>query len=364
MVKAVAHVDGRELERRRGEGEFLELIQFQDSAGNLWQSHTSIDLATLLPGLQSKDVDISYYAFILPGDYTLSIAVCDPATLEHSLTIRRVHVAPLKDDPFPDAWADLPAVEFIPSSIEPPDVWYLPEIRNRLRIGLDTRRPVHIDLLVNTTPSQRAAGSTVALRSNMSVLIPALKVFSGLAIRNGSLDAALLDLTHRRVAFEQKNMHVPDWATMRKIFVDAKPGMVDVHTLEGEWKMRTFFQDEVTGRLNKKDDGIRVVIVLSGPAFLEDQEPVAPMTESVDPERRLFYIRYRTVAVRTRPATRQARPGGRGGVPIPPSPRAYPMPLDELEKTVEPLGAQVFDATSAEQFRRILATVLEQIARM
>jgi hypothetical protein len=42
----------------------------------------------------------------------------------------------------------------------------------------------------------------------------------------------------------------------------------------------------------------------------------------------------------------------------------YPMPVDDLEHTVEPLNARLFDATSSEQFRRILAAVIDQLSGM
>jgi hypothetical protein len=41
-----------------------------------------------------------------------------------------------------------------------------------------------------------------------------------------------------------------------------------------------------------------------------------------------------------------------------------PMPVDDLEHTVEPLNARLFDAASTQQFRRVLAAILEQISRM
>jgi hypothetical protein len=40
------------------------------------------------------------------------------------------------------------------------------------------------------------------------------------------------------------------------------------------------------------------------------------------------------------------------------------MPVDDLEHTVEPLNARLFDATSSEQFRRILAAVIDQLSGM
>ncbi|MGD1071228.1 MAG: hypothetical protein ABSB15_13890 [Bryobacteraceae bacterium] len=357
IMRIAIHVDGRELEKR-GPGDLTALLQFQDGDGRTWQNHMALRREDMLPGVQTRDLSLFQYAFVLPGDYTLSIALCDTATLEHSVTLRKVHVAPLKTDPLPDSWTGLPSVEFIPGVTEPPDVWYLPGNGNRLRLPVATHRPVHVQILVNTTPTQRSAGSVTALRSNMSVLIPALKILSQMEVANGSIDAALLDLTHRRVSFEQKNVQALNWDAMRKLFVDIKPGIIDVRALEGQWKMRRFFWDEVNRRLNANDGSRNVVIVLSGPAFLDDQEPVETTALPSDPERRLFYIRYRTIP--PRPQHPRLRPGARGPLLTPPP--TYPMPVDDLEHTVEPLNARLFDATSSEQFRRILAAVIDQMS--
>ncbi len=365
LIHRVAiHLDGREFEKRRGAGEFTALLQYQDSDGRIWQNHTAVKLTDMRPAMQTREVTFLQYAFVLPGDYSLSIAICDTATLEHSVTLRKVHVAPLKTDPLPDSWAALPRVEFIPGITEPPDVWYLPDVGNRLRLPVATRRPVHVQIVVNTTPTQRASGSVTTMRTNMSVLIPALKVLSQIDLAKGSIDAALLDLTHRRVSFEQKDVQRLNWDDMRKFFVDTRPGIIDVHALEGQWKMRRFFWDEISRRLNAGDkpgnDGVRnVVIVLSGPAFFEDQEPVEPLELPNDPDHRLFYIRYRSIsAAAQRP---RIRPGARGPSLAPPP--LFLMPVDDLEHTVEPLNARLFDATSSEQFRRILAAVIDQLSQ-
>jgi len=40
-----------------------------------------------------------------------------------------------------------------------------------------------------------------------------------------------------------------------------------------------------------------------------------------------------------------------------------PMLNDDLEKVALALNGKVFDATSSQQFRRILATIMEQVSR-
>ena len=157
-------------------GEFVTLVQYTDGNKAVWQNHTSLNLETLAPGIETYQIAIAQYAFVVPGDYSLAIAVCDTATLEHSLIFRQAHADPLKPDPLPEAWAGLPADEFLPPITQPPDVWFLPGIEHRLNLGINTRRNIHLQLLVNTTASD--AGSLSAMQTNMSLMIPALKLLS------------------------------------------------------------------------------------------------------------------------------------------------------------------------------------------
>ena len=356
MLRIVIRVAGGSLAKRRGAGEFVTLVQYTDGSKAVWQNHTTLDLTTLTQGIENSQIAIAQYAFVLPGDYSLAIAVCDTATLEHSIIFREAHADPLRPDPLPEAWSGLPAVEFIPPITQPPDVWYLPGIEQRLNLGVNTRRKVHIQLLMNTTASD--AGSLSAMQTNMSLMIPALKVLSQMDVRNGSIDIAFLDLTQRRVTFEQHDVREPDWEKMRKLLLDVRPGLVDVRDLKSRTKMQEFFRDEVRRRLvaaepQSGEAPIRIVIALSGPAFLHEQEAPGPQETPENTDGRLFYVRFQ-VRVLPVPSPRKR------GVPQ----TSAALPVDDLERAVEPFGAAVYEATSAARFREILAQVLTQISKL
>ena len=102
-------------------------------------------------------------AFLLPGDYKVSIAACDGTSGEYSFSTGPLHIAPLRGDALPGAWAGLPAVEFArPARHARP----LVPVRHS-RLGAAAARPVHIELFMNITPSERASGSLNAFRRNM-----------------------------------------------------------------------------------------------------------------------------------------------------------------------------------------------------
>ena len=365
MLRVVTKIDGRELEKRRGEGAFIAMLQITDAAGLVWQNHTPIDLGSLAPNVQSQEFFVTHYAFVLPGEYVLTIAVCDTKTLEHSFSTRKLRVEGVKDDPLPRAFDGLPAVEFVPPTDGTPDVWFLPGIAGKLKLELASRHRLEVQVLVNMTPSERQLGSAGALRRNMSLAIPALKLMSGMAIPNGTLRVTLVDLEKHAVPYEQAVEPLAaeglDWFRMRQVFTQATPGIVDAKTLANEWRMRGYFLEELARRLDAPlaDGTVRVVIVISGPAFFEDPNRLVYEIPAHDPARQLYYIRYRALPVRYPPRN---RPGMR---PVPQRPVVINVPMlnDDLEKVALALNGKVFDATSSQQFRRILATIMEQVSR-
>jgi hypothetical protein len=254
----------------------------------------------------------------------------------------------------PDAWRDLPAVEFVRLS-GLPEAWFQPSVKGRLRLPLATNRPVHVNLIMNLTPSERYYGSTRSFPRNMSVLVPALKMLSGIELQDGSLDVRLLDLTRRR-AWEQKNAHGLDWAAMREPLANQNPGVIDVQSLAARAEMRQFFWDEVVGCVNPKDEQepLRVVIVLSAPVFLERQYSVEPAVVPRDANRRVYYLRYRALPPRPvfDPFTQQPRP------------MVTSLPTDDFENTLKSLDARVLSVNTPQQFRKAVANMLAEISRM
>jgi hypothetical protein len=292
-------------------------------------------------------------AFVLPGDYSVSIALYDPVTRKHGSIQKKLHVAPLKTEPLPGAWDNLPRVEFFSAERDSPDAWYLPSITSRLRLPLETPHRVHVRVLVNTSPSESVSDSLGELRRNMSAVIPATKILSQIDLANGSMDFALLDLTR------QRSIHAANWDEMRAFFAGTNPGIIDVRALDSRWKMRSFFADQLTGEPAREP--AQAVIVLSGPAFFPDSEPGLKIDLPSDPLHRVFYIRCRLIPHSVLEPRPRPRPGVR---PRPLRPGFFRLPLDDLEKPLESSGATLFDVITPEQFRRVLAAMIGQISRM
>lgn len=321
-AEATIQVDGKELVKRRGEGQLLMLVQFNDSEGRAYQAHGTLDLQNVTEAAGAQYFVYTQDVLVLPGEYRISLALVDTATGEHSFARRMLRVAPLKNDPLPGAWRDLPPLEFLPA-VDPPDKWFLPSLTGRLHLPLETRRPVRIELLVNLTPSEEQASASRRLQNpNLGVLISALKVISQVEVRNGSLDVAVLDLTRRRVSFEQNNVRDLDWPQLKASLKEADSNLIDVRSLENRKQNAEFFAAEVSRRIEaaagplgqQSGEPLRIFIVLSGPMVFAYGEHPQPIHPANNPNCRVFHIRYHSLPMlRVLPPLPTRSPSGRRG---------------------------------------------------
>jgi hypothetical protein len=370
-------VDGREFAKRLGEGrEMVVFVEFDDAAGRPYQNHVALDLQKMKDTIRTQDVSCLMSLFVLPGDYNLRLAVYASATGEHSVKEEKLHVAPLKSDPLPEMWRDLPAVEFIDQT-EPPDSWYLPAVTGRFHLPVTAKKPVRIEVLVNMTPSERLSGSGRAQNRNLGALIPALKAISQVDVGNGVMNVELLDLTRRRVTFHQDDVRILDWLAMKAGLTEAKPGVIDIKSLEHRKENAEFFVSEVGRAVERSASApARALIILSGPVEFEGGQDLQPIAMTPPPGSRVFYIRDRVrprqivvpgdldAITRQPPMIGGAGRGGRGPRgDIPGGPSRYVI-VDQLEATVKPLNPRLFDVDTAEEFRKALAAILNDIARM
>ena len=87
---------------------------------------------------------------------------------EHSAVQKLLRVNALRNDPLPYAWKDLPSVEFLHAR-EAPDSWFLPYLTGHLRLPLTTRHPIHLDVLMNASPSGPSRGLSAGTVNNWVV---------------------------------------------------------------------------------------------------------------------------------------------------------------------------------------------------
>lgn len=367
-------VDGNELVRRRGKGYLAMLVQFTDSDNRVYQTHQALDLQLVKEDTGKSNISYIQSAFVTPGDYTISLAVFDTATGEHSALRLPLHVNPLKNDALAGSWRDLPPVEII-KPVDSPDDLFLPGVTGRLRLPLETRRSVRVELLVNASPLSAGEPSRTEQISNRSLasLIPSLKVIAATDVQNGKLNVTLLDLTTQHVIFQQDSVRDLDWAKLGPALKQTGSNVIDVHALENRQQNAQFFLTEVRRRLGvgaraeAQAQALPVLIVLSGPMAFSSGEDLHPIELGERPESEVFYIRYHSIPPRpiSNPFLDESRRGRRAPLSPPGrGPVAISEPVDSLERTLKPLQPHLFDVYSPEQFRKALSSVIDEISKV
>lgn len=411
-------VPGSELAKRRGRGELAVLMRFEDSEGHQWRAGNHMSLQAVEPEVKSQELTFTAAAFVRPGDYTVSIALVDSETGEHNFTRRQLHVAPLKPDPLPNSWAGLPAIEIIHIS-EGPDSWILPSVHGLLQLPLHhspgpeysepvpfrvnaNASPVHttaaayvlpssaspsrerrpetpsIEILVNTSPSERYSDTSSSMRRNMAAVIPALKVLSGIDANVCPPKATIMDLTRHRISYETPDAALLDWNALGKALRESNPGIIDAKVLARQSSMREYFADEIARRAGQSGPP-RWLIVLSGSFSFGAQEDTPLPQLAPDPNRHIVYFRFvpefgpgglpLTAGASTRiaPPHRVHGPTPGLGTLIPFGPPHHfresdALFPDDFERILKTMGAQVVTVTNPETFRKSLASLLDQIS--
>jgi len=367
--------DGREIERRRGKGALRMMVELRDSAGKNYKIDQTIDLRepayTSAGHLAYSDWSVS--AFLTPGDYQLTLAMADLHSGEHNLTRQKLHVAPLPGDPLPGSWRDvsparLPHVEFI-TSTEPPDSWFLPESTARLALPVTAKRPVHVDVVVNTSVSETSRGVQRRPQQSVGSLVGALKVLGQLEVRDGRLDVSLIDVARRRTVFAQDSVTELDWPRLKTALGADNQNTIDVGALKDRDQDVQFFLREIATRVEARAGGsaLRVVIVLSPPMAFPQGVDRTPIQPPADADYRVFYIRYQTFAGRPSISAPMysSFPGRLSSLDIDRAPRGgithQGLP-DQLAQTVKPLHPHVFDVFTPLDFRHAIAAILREVS--
>ena len=366
-------VDGGDVAARRGNGYLVMLVEFEDADHRVYRTHGSLDLAQVTEAAAKSNLVYVQDAFVRPGDYRVSVVMFDAKTGDHSALLRKVRANALHNDPLPQSWDSLPAVEFA-GAADAPDSWYLPRVTGRLKLPLETRRPVRLEVVVNASPTAFGPGATRTGQVNnrgLADLLPALKVISQVAVRNGAIHVSLLDLTRQSIVFDQAGAGDLDWSLLRASLVQADPNKIDARSLARRGGNARFFVDQMRQRMSlaagaASTEPLRVGIVLSPPMAFDSGEDRHPIEAAPALGGRLFYFRFHAVPPQTllQPYVDPLR-GGRRNAPLQPLPRpVFQEPLDGLENLVKPLQPRLFDIYTPEQFRKALSAVLEDVSRL
>jgi hypothetical protein len=364
-------LDGNELVSRRGHGGFVIMVQFEDTAKRLYQTHGGIDLQEVKDDAGKSNVQYLQDAFVLPGDYRVGVVIFDAKTGDHWAEQRTLHVNPLRSDPLPGAWKDLPAVELL-HAMEPPDSWYIPDVSSHLQLPVATRRPVRVEVLMNASPSgpSRGLSTGTANNRNLANLVPALKVLSQIEVAGGSLHITLLDISKRRVIFEQDAVRQLDWTRLREALTEADPNKIDAKSLGHREQNAPYFFQQVRERLSHSDspvgagaEPLHVMIVLAAPMTLDSGEKSRGESDAKQ-RGPMYFVRYHLPPERKPLGFEELSRMGRRGYGGMQPPAGPDEAFDSLQPLLKPLQTRLFDIYNPDQFRKALSSLLDEIARL
>jgi hypothetical protein len=361
-VQVEVELDGKELVKRCCGGQAVALVEINDEQGRIYRNYGGKDLKDVTPGTSEYNVSISWQIFLLPGEYTATIAFYYSGRNAHSLTTQRVHVGSLKHEPLPGSWRDLPAVEFCDPQPEGLDAFLLPNIAGRLHLPAKASRQIHLEILENVTPYPSERRRPSLYTDRLGVFLPILKTFGQLEIENGTVGVSLLEFTRRRVIFEQQDIEKGQisWTNLKDAMAANSVTAVDVHDLAQGERFGEFFRSEMERRLDEAGGGggMRVFVVISGPMDLGTRMPVEVVPPAGD-NFAVFYLR--CDFLRTSAIVKQT-PFFAG--PVERSGQNMERLEDGVGKALRKLKPRVFPVDSAQGVREAIATILSDTSRM
>jgi hypothetical protein len=345
LIGIQAYVDLPDLLQRPRDRQLILLVQLTDSSGRRFRSARTLELSSLkaVPNGGRHELQrFDWKAFALPGEYQVVMALYHADTGEHNLVQKRLRVPAIHNDPLINSWSGLPGVEFwAPISVEDIDFFYRPEFEDTLNLPLETSRPVHLEILVDLAASDLFQGSDLLYSRYLSAVLPTMKIFSQIQVKNGTTDVSILDMARREVRFRQENAQQIDWESMKHALAKNGAAVVSVDALSPKHKGPALIKEELTRRLTEEEAGaepLRVFVVISSPLGLYS---FAGLKSSLMPAHCscvVYYLEYDS----------SRRPGMYGAI-------------GNVKRMLRPLPVHAFEAHSAEAVRKALATILKDV---
>ncbi|MBZ5525500.1 MAG: hypothetical protein LAP21_25020 [Acidobacteriia bacterium] len=340
-----------ELLQRPRNSQLMVLVQLTDSSGQVFRDFEKKELSEIQVGAKegrNEALRFSWKAFMLPGEYRVTFALYHGGTGEHNVAERKLKVPALNKDPLPEAWRNLPPVEFwAPIKDTDLDFFYRPDIEGRLYLPLVTRRPVRVEILADFAASDIFHGSQVAYNYYLGAALPTLKTFSQIEVRNGSIDIAVLDLARQRVGFQQQGLKELDWTNLKKALAGNEAGVVSVDALHVKHPGPVLLRDELMRRIDTPDHPgsrdepapLRVFILMSSPLGLYS---FSNLKSDLMPEKCscvVYYLEYDSSRL----------PG-------------FFSAIGSVKRMLRPLPVHTFSAHSSQGIRQALARILREVS--
>ena len=336
-VPYFARISGKDL-NRFGNNHELFLVNRISSPEGEWLNEPNIIRHSVEDKLPNNvQAEFQMLVVVQPGDYTLWSVLYDRASGKHNVAKRHLRVPELRSDPLPDLYRRMPLVEFPNVDESNPDgTGY---VNGQLYLPVHNKRPLQVELISMLSPPEQWTGRARVMRAHNDDTLGALAALSEIDLTDGSLSIAGLDLSRRRVMFEQKDFQRVEWSSLVQAMKKAQSPDISAEALQGSKNNGAFFREFLNQRLSDDStvaDGMRVLIVVTSPQLFESGSDLRPLQIEGDCNCRVYYLRFRLNVNDV---------------------------FDQLERFMKPLRPRVFNLITARDLRKAIAEIVQDLGK-
>lgn len=327
-------IESQNLKWSSGRHEIRFISGVSDSNGRLLVAKSTKKVFEELPAGRFS-VSFSDCVFFQPGRYVLWMAAEDPSTSQHNLIKKNIRIPEWPSGTIADMNGHVPPVEF-PEVIGEREK-SVPVAPVTMSLPLQDGHPMDIEIVSVMSPGDQWPRRADITRAINSRVLNATAVLSQLRPKPGSVSIAVLDLTHRSMPFEQRNLVQLNWKDIAQVFTNASDAVkVEVSALEALKEHGTFLRATMEQRLKSEAKSRRVIILVSGSLLFAPGSETPVLKSEGECNCRIYHVWLRLTKDDV---------------------------FNDLRKLIKPLRPTTYSVLTAADFRRAMTNIVEDLDR-
>jgi hypothetical protein len=331
-----ARVEAGDLEESDADHDLTLVTVVTDRDGE-WLAASPPDRQSLASDVHEESaLEFETYISLTPGRYVVWVVLEDETTGQRNVARKEIEVARIGNDPLPQAYMDLPAVEF--ARVEQVGTLRVRHFASDLAIPVPNTRPLDVELIATLSAPEQWPGGDALFRHTENMLA-GLTVLSRLDLAAGSRSVTGLDLLRREVAFEQEGRSPLDRAALVEALERVNRSAISVDALTGRKDNPAFLRRYIEGRVassppDSSDDPLKVLILVAGVMRFEDSPDLSEVELEGRCDCRVFHLRFK---------------------------QELQDLFDQVDDLLKPLDPPTWDIFSPRDFRRVIGEIVDDL---